>query len=298
MISEQRYGMFLIIDIDISAYKDSLNIDMIGIDSLEGLKINVGRRIGTDIIIKGFEELNEFLREYNADNPDYQYSENYIDLDHANIPYQIKINWVYSKDEIELFQELSKELIELYNLTKTEVIINPNDRSRCETTSKIIRCHVQSESDMIHEIVHAFFRERNLRIREQFGKEYNQIVKAIVPDKYVEEIVARLKKCNENMQTLLKGIYESNAIELGDTYSSIGIDYDPNLEKYVDVELGEFNNIETVKKVFRFYQSLYNYYCICPIDYEFYKSIKNDIEPLKLYNKLAKYFGINEMIII
>ncbi len=293
-------------EIDISAYKNTLILDIENLDSLTDLQINVGRIIPIALVKKGFKETNEFLREFNKDNPNYRFSEDHINLDDTNIPYQIGIKWVYSNDELELLTELSDEIKKLFNLKRTDVIIDPNVQSYCEISKDIIKCYVESEEDMIHELTHAFFRERNAILREQLEEEqYRSKIKDVVPDKYLEEITSRIvsyniqhkyiRKCDEGIQKFLMRTYKQNTEKLGDIHYSIGYEYDTNLEKHIDIELGKYKNIEIVKKVFRLYGALYDYYCICPKDYEFYKSIKNDVDPLMLYNKLARYIGIHEL---
>lgn len=304
MTSEQTnkaYGLFPSMNIYISEYKNMLFSDLGNLHSLEDIKINIGRRIPDSIVEKGFKDVNEFLREFNKDNPHYEFSEKYIDLDNTNIPYQINIKWVYSKDELELLNELSEEVKKLFRLKRTEVIIDPNDRSRCEH-NETIKCYVESEDDMIHEMVHAHYREIHRKLKEQLEEaRYQSKIRDIIPDKYLEEISARIisyniqhkqmRKCPGDTQMLLTKIIDSDVGRIGTTYYSIGADI--KLGEYV--ELGEYNNIEIVKKVLRLYRSIYDFLCICPKDFEFYQSIKDDVDPLATYNKLAKYVGIREL---
>lgn len=58
-----------------------------------------------------------------------------------------------------------------------------------------------------------------------------------------------------------------------------------------------YENIELGKKIMRLYTSIYDFNCVCLKDVELYNNIKNDIDPMITYNKLARYIGANELTI-
>lgn len=181
--------------------------------------------------------------------------------------------------EEELFDEVRK----LFNLKNTEFIVDKSLlTSECDTDTEdgITRCYLISIDDAIHEGVHAFFEERSQRLWEQLGEEeYISKIENIVTIEHLEEITARiieinsqkkeLKVCHEETQKIVRSMAEKTRY-------------------YEDIELG--------KKIERLYMSIWHFYCICPKDIEFYNSIKKDIDPIIIYNKLAKYVGTNELI--
>lgn len=281
------------IEIDISAYKKMIKEEIYWAKGLADLKINVGRRIPRYMVKKGFKEINEFLREFNKENPKYMFDEDLIDLDHTNIPSEIEIKWIYPKEELELLYELANEGKKLFNLKKTEIIIDPNlGHGYCELDKEIIRLYAMNEDEIIHEMVHAYFEERHRILLKQLGPEqYQSKIENIVPDKHLEDVTARLiqynleknilKTCPEEHQAKTKKFVESEEM-LAESRKYYGI------KREYEKMLG--------KKIFRLYTSIYSFDCICPKDAEFYKSIKKDIDPKIVYNKLAKYVGTHELI--
>lgn len=181
--------------------------------------------------------------------------------------------------EEELFDEVRK----LFNLKRTGFIIDKNLlTSECDTDTEdgITRCYLKSIDDAIHEGVHAFFEERSQRLWEQLGEEvYISRIENIVTVEHLEEVTARLIEVNS--QNILSEICSEDVQKTVRFMSEKTRFYD-------DIELG--------KKIMRLYTSMYDFNCICPKDIEFYNSIKKDIDPIIVYNKLAKYVGANELI--
>lgn len=184
----------------------------------------------------------------------------------------------YSEEE-ELFDEVRK----LFNLKRTEFIIDKSLlTSECDTDSEdgVTRCYLKDIEDAIHEGVHAFFEERSQRLWEQLGEEgYKAKIENIVTIEHLEEITARIIEVNSQKKELIICPKDTNRVVKFMTERS---------RYYEDVELG--------KKIERLYMSMWNFYCICPRDIEFYNGIKNDIDPIVVYNKLAKYVGTHELI--
>lgn len=184
----------------------------------------------------------------------------------------------YPKEE-ELFDEVRK----LFNLKSTDFIVDPDIfESVCETYTEdgITRCYLKSIDDTIHEGVHAFFEERSQRLWEQLGnEEYESKIENIVTNEHLEEVTARLievnsqnitlETCSEDVQKVVRFMSEKT-------------------RPYEDIELG--------KKIMRLYTSIYDFNCICPKDIELYNNIKNDVDPIIVYNKLARYVGSHELI--
>jgi len=269
----------MIIEIYISEYLKMIKNDTYDMRSLGALKYNIGRRIPKSIAKKGFEDAQKILREINKDKPGYTFIEDIIDLEFD--VRCIEVKWAYSEEELERFSELINELKKLFNLKRTEFIIDPNIFSECKI-DKIITCYSRSEEDIIHEGVHAFFEERRRRLLEQLGEEqYQNKIKNIVPDRILNEITARL--IDNNFQ--------------GTILTTCSKKFNMVIRNFVASQNTKYKNIELGKKIMRLYGSMYEFYCVCPEDNELYKNIKNDIDPLIVYNKLARYVGTHELLI-
>lgn len=185
----------------------------------------------------------------------------------------------YPKEIEDLFNEVRK----LFGLKNTEFIIDPDlTTSICETYTEdgVTRCYLENPTDAHHEGVHAFFEERSQKLWEQLGEEeYKTKIENIVTDEHLEEVTARLVEvniekrelpiCHEDTQKIIRFLVETSKF-------------------YADRELG--------KKIERLYQSIWNFNCICPKDIEFYDNIKTDIDPIIVYNKLARYVRTYELI--
>lgn len=128
--------------------------------------------------------------------------------------------------------------------------------------------------------MHAFFEERSQKLWEQLGEEEYKIkIENIVTDEHLEEVVARLIEvnsqgihleiCSEDIQKTVRFMSEKTKF-------------------YEDIELG--------KKIMRLYTSIYDFSCICPKDIDIYNQLKKTIEPITVYNKLARYVGTYELI--
>lgn len=180
-------------------------------------------------------------------------------------------------------EELFDEIKKLFNLTRTEFIVDKSLlTSECDTFTEdgIIRCFLKDEDDAVHEAVHAFFDEKSEELWEKLGEEgFKKNIKNIVTNEHLEEVTARLieynilKKeleiCNESQKDVITFMSKSGM-------------------PYANKKIG--------KKIMRLYQSIYDFHCICPKDIQFYNSVKNDVGPLIIYNKLAKYVGAHELI--
>lgn len=175
-----------------------------------------------------------------------------------------------------------EEVRKLLNLKKTEFIVDPNIiESTCETYTEdgITRCYLKSIDDTIHEGVHAFFEERSQRLWEQLGEEeYIFNIENVVTDEHLEETTARLVEVNSQNATL-----------------KICSEDVQKVVRFMSEKTKLYENIELGKKITRLYTSIFDFNCICPKDIEFYNNIKNDIDPIIIYNKLARYIGSNEM---
>lgn len=180
-------------------------------------------------------------------------------------------------------EELFDEVRKLFNLKNTEFIVDKSLlTSECDTDTEdgITRCYLISIDDAIHEGVHAFFEERSQRLWEQLGEEgYISRIENIVTIEHLEEITARIIETNSQKKELEVCHEETQKIVRSMTEKT---------RYYEDIELG--------KKIERLYMSIWHFYCICPKDIKFYDNIKNDIDPMVAYNKLAKYVGTNELI--
>lgn len=179
--------------------------------------------------------------------------------------------------------ELFKEIKKLLGLKSTEFIVDPSIlESTCDTYTEdgITRCYLNKEEDAIHEGVHAFFEERSNKLWEYLGeKEFISKIDHIVTDEHLEEVTARiieynfqnkeLKICSEDIQKTVR-IFSENQVH------------------YENKVLG--------KKIMILYTSIYDFSCICQKDIQLYKDIKNDTNPIIVYNKLAKYIGTKELI--
>lgn len=178
-----------------------------------------------------------------------------------------------------LFSEVRK----LFDLKNTEFIVEPGlESSYCDTHVEdgIIICYLKQPEDAIHEGVHAFFEERSQRLWEQLGEEgYKAKIENIVTDEHLEEITSRLIEinsqnfrlviCSEDVQKTVRFMSEKT-------------------RSYEDTELG--------KKIMRLYASIFDFYCACPKDLQIYKSLKNYVGPMIIYNNLARYVGTHELI--
>lgn len=182
----------------------------------------------------------------------------------------------YSKEE-ELFNQVKK----LLGLKRTEFIFDPDrEDSLCEYSDKdgITRCYLRDILESIHEGVHAYFFERNRRLLGELGTiKYNSRKENIEPDIYLEEITARIVEIN--FQNITLGICTENTIKYMNSTNKI-----------------MHENTQVGKKIYRLFLSIYGYECVCPKDIKFYDNIKKDIDPIIIYNKLAKYVGTNELI--
>lgn len=181
--------------------------------------------------------------------------------------------------EEELFDEVRK----LFNLKRTEFIVDPDiHKSVCDTDTEdgITRCYLIDPIDAIHEGVHAFFEERSERLWEQLGEEeYKSKIEYIVTVEHLEEVTARLVELNSQKKELY--------ICPEDNQKTVRF-MSEKARVYEDIELG--------KKIMRLYTSMYEFNCVCPKDIEFYNSIKKDIDPIIVYNKLAIHVGSHELI--
>ena len=181
--------------------------------------------------------------------------------------------------EEELFDEVRK----LFNLKNTEFIVDKSLlTSVCDANTEdgIIRCFLKHEEDAVHEAVHAFFDEKSEELWEKLGEEgFKKNINNIITNEHLEEVTARiiehniLKKeleiCNESQKDVVSFMSKSGM-------------------PYANKELG--------KNIMRLYISIYDFHCIYPKDIKFYNNIKNDIDPIVVYNKLAKYVGTYELI--
>jgi hypothetical protein len=181
--------------------------------------------------------------------------------------------------EEELFDEVRK----LFNLKRTVFIVDKKLlTSECNTDTEdgITRCYLQSIDDAIHEGVHAFFEERSQKLWEQLEEEgYISRIENIVTVKHLEEVTARLVEVN--FQNILLEICTE------DVQKTV---------RFMSERTRFYENIELGKKIIRLYTSIYDFNCICPKDIKFYDNIKKDIDPIIVYNKLAKYVGTKELI--
>ncbi len=182
-------------------------------------------------------------------------------------------------DEKGFFEEVTK----LFNLKKTKFIIDPDiHESVCETYAEdgITRCYLKSIEDTIHEGVHAFFEERSQRLWEKLGEEeYISKIENIVTDEHLEETTARLVEVNS--QNIILDICSKDV---------------QKVVRFMSEKTNLYENVALGKKIMRLYTSIFDFNCICPKDIELYDNIKNDINPIIVYNKLAKYIGTNWLI--
>ena len=180
-------------------------------------------------------------------------------------------------------EELFNEVRKLFHLKSTEFIVDPKlYESTCETYTEdgITRCYLKEPEDAVHEGVHAFFEERSQRLWEQLGdKEYISKIENIVTNEHLEEVTARLVELNSQKKELI------TCSE--DTQRTV---------RFMAEKTRFYENIELGKKIIRLYTSIYDFSCVCPKDIEFYNNIKIDIDPIIVYNKLAKYIGTHELI--
>jgi hypothetical protein len=180
-------------------------------------------------------------------------------------------------------EELFEDVRKLLNLKNTEFIIDPDIiESTCETYTEdgVTRCYLKSINDAIHEGVHAFFEERSLRLWKKLGEEeYISNLENIVTDENLEETTARLLEVN------------SQNISLDICSEDV-----QKTTRFMSEKTKPYENIELGKKITRLYTSIYDFNCVCPKDIEFYNDIKNDIDPIIIYNKLARYIGTDELI--
>lgn len=184
----------------------------------------------------------------------------------------------YSKETEELFNEIKK----LFNLKKTEFIFDPNieDNYSKDSHDKTTIYYLKDPIMAVYEGVHAYFKERNKRLWEELGHiKYLSKRENIETDCRLEEVTARFIEIN---------------------FQNITMDTCPDdVQKYVKLisELARwYEDIELGRKIVRLYMSIYKNNCICPKDVQFYNTIKNDIDPIIVYNKLAKYVGTHELI--
>lgn len=180
-------------------------------------------------------------------------------------------------------KEFFGEVAKLLNLKHTEFIIDPDiHESECETYTEdgITRCYLKSIDDAVHEGVHAFFEERSQRLWEQLGEEeYISRIENIVTDENIEETTARLVEVNSRNTTL-----------------DICSEDVQKVVRFVSEKKKLYENMELGKKTMRLYTSIYDFNCVCPKDIGFYNDIKEGIDPVIVYNKLARYIEANELI--
>ncbi len=183
----------------------------------------------------------------------------------------------------EKFKELFDEIKKLFNLKRTEFIVDKSLlTSECDTFTEdgIIRCFLKHEEDAVHEAVHAFFDEKNEDMWEKLGEEgFKKNIKNIITNEHLEEVAARIIEHNILKKKLM--LCDESQKDVVSFMSKSGM-------PYANKELG--------KKIMRLYISIYDFHCICPKDIKFYNNIKNDIDPMVVYNKLAKYVGTHELI--
>lgn len=176
-----------------------------------------------------------------------------------------------------LFDEVKK----LFDLKRTEFIFDPDrEDSLCECSDEdgIIRCYLRDILESIHEGVHAYFFERNRRLLKELGiTKYNLRKENIEPNIYLEEVAARI--IETNFQNITLGVCTDSAIKYMNSTNKI---------------LHE--NTQAGEKIFELWLSIDGYECICPKDIKFYDNIKKDIDPIIVYNKLAKYVGTYELV--
>lgn len=186
----------------------------------------------------------------------------------------------------EFFDEVKK----LLGLKDTDFILDSEiDESKCdiikviekeELKTKNIVCILKDRIDAIHEGVHAFFAEREQRIRDKLEKEeFKRDIDFIYTIRDIEEITARIIEinlqdieiciCNEDIRLVI------NRCKY-------------NGEEELDEELGRnINNI----------MSIYDYYCVMPHDIELFNKVKGKNDPVEIYNVLAEYVGADKLII-
>ncbi len=182
-----------------------------------------------------------------------------------------------------LERELFSQIKELFKLKNTEFIIDSTlEDSYCDkyTEGNDIICYLKTPEHAIHEGVHAFFAKRVRTLMKKLGdEEFWSREEGTLGDENLEEITARfvvanfqgkdIDICTEDIQKKVKSMSEEEWI-------------------YKDIELG--------KNIRRLYFSLYEFNCICPKDIMLHRNIKNDIDPIIIYNKLARYVGVRELI--
>lgn len=180
-------------------------------------------------------------------------------------------------------EELFDEIRKLFGLKKTEFIVDPDIyESICETYTEdgITRCYLKSVEDAVHEAVHSFFEERSQKLWEQLGEEkYKSKIENIVTDEHLEEVTARIIETNSQNITL--------EICSEDVKKTV---------RFMSEKTRLYENIELGKKIMRLYTSIFDFNCICPKDVELYNTVKTDIDPITVYNKLAKYVNTYELL--
>lgn len=185
----------------------------------------------------------------------------------------------YSKEIENLFNEVKKSL----NLRKTEFILDPDiDDSYCRYNpeDEITRCYIKDPITVVYQGVRAFFKERDKRFwRELETAQYLSKIKNIQTDSSLEEVTARI--IDANFQNITLGTCPDNIQKYVTFFSETA-------RWHEDRALGE--------KIVRLYISISKNNCICPKDVELYNNIKKDIDPIIVYNKLAKYVGTHELI--
>ena len=175
------------------------------------------------------------------------------------------------------------EIKKLFNLKNTEFIVDKTIlTSVCDTSNEdgIIRCFLKHEEDAVHEAVHAFFDEKNEDMWRKLGEEgFKKNIKNIITNEHLEEVTARIIEHNILKKKLM--LCNESQKDVVTFMSKSGMPYE---------------NKELGKKIMRLYQSIYGSHCICPKDIKFYNNIKDDTDPMVVYNKLAIYVGTNELI--
>lgn len=180
-------------------------------------------------------------------------------------------------------EELFEEVKKLFNLKRTEFIVEKELlTSECDTDTEdgITICYLRDIEDAIHEGVHAFFEERSQRLYEQLGEEeYVSRIKNIVTIEHLEDLTARIIELN----------FQKRELDICPKDTQRVIEFISKKSTY-------YENIELGKKIERLYASIWDFYCLCRKDIELYNDIKNDIYPIIVYNKIARYVGTDELI--
>lgn len=134
----------------------------------------------------------------------------------------------------------------------------------------------ESEETIRHEGVHAFFRERESQLWNEYGEKwYEKNISRIVTQENLEEITAAalseslLPKCNQYQH---------------DFAISPMLQVPYNYPK------------EMLNKISRLYNSIYQMRCVCHEDETVIHKVRKESNPKEAYNILARYVGYRELI--